>query len=60
MEKVGGNRYPPRSRLHKLVDCIDIKVYEGVPVREVRNIESTTEDIIEVEYEQVQESEKGD
>jgi hypothetical protein len=41
-----------------LVDCIDIKVDEGVPVREVRNIESTTKDIVEVEYEQVQELEK--
>jgi hypothetical protein len=27
------------KRLHKLVDCIDIKVDEGVPIREVRNIE---------------------
>jgi hypothetical protein len=43
-----------------LVDCIDIKVDEGAPVREVRNIESTTEDIVEVEYEQVQKSEKED
>jgi hypothetical protein len=41
-----------------LVDCIHIKVDEGVPVREVSNIESTTEDIVEVENEQVQESEK--
>jgi transposase InsO family protein len=48
------------KRLHKLVDCIDIKVDEGVPVREVSNIESTTEDIVEVEDEQVQESEKED
>jgi hypothetical protein len=44
------------KRLHKLVDCIDIKVDEGVPVRELSNIESTTEDIVEFEYEQVQES----
>jgi FtsZ-interacting cell division protein YlmF len=48
------------ERLHKLVDCIDIKVDEGVPVREVSNIESTTEDIVEVKDEQVQESEKED
>jgi hypothetical protein len=41
-----------------LVDCIEIKVDEGIPIREVRNIESTTNDIDEVEYEQVQESEK--
>jgi hypothetical protein len=45
---------------HKLVDCIDLKVDEGVPVREVRNIESATEDTVEAEYEQVQESEKED
>jgi hypothetical protein len=46
------------KRLHKLVDCINIKVDEGVPEREVRNIESTIEDIVEVEDgdEQVQES----
>jgi hypothetical protein len=48
------------KRLHKLVDCIDIKVDEGVPVREVSNIESTTKDIVEVEYEHVQESKKED
>jgi hypothetical protein len=34
-----------------LVDCIDTKVDEGIPVREVNNIESTTEDIVEVEDE---------
>jgi DNA-binding transcriptional MerR regulator len=44
------------KRLYKLVDCIDLKVDEGVPVREVRNIESTTEDTAEAEDEQVQES----
>jgi hypothetical protein len=42
--------------LHKIVDCIDLKVDEGVPVREVRNIESTAEDTAETEDEQVQES----
>jgi hypothetical protein len=36
---------------HKLVDCIDLKVYEGVPVREVSNIESTTKDTAETEDE---------
>jgi hypothetical protein len=41
-----------------LVDCIDIKVDEGIPVREVNNTESTTKDIDEVEAEQVQESSK--
>ena len=44
------------KRLHKLVDCIDWKVDEGVPVREVRNIESTIEETTENEDEQVQES----
>jgi hypothetical protein len=46
--------------LYILVDCIDLKVDEGVPAREVSNIESATEETIEVEYEQVQESEKED
>jgi hypothetical protein len=41
-----------------LVDCIDIKVDEGIPVREVNNTESTTEDINDVEAKQVQESEQ--
>jgi DNA-binding transcriptional MerR regulator len=48
------------KRLHKLVDCIDLKVDEGVPVREVRNIESSTEDTAEAKDEQVQESEGED
>jgi hypothetical protein len=43
--------------LYKVVDCIDLKVDGGVPVREVRNIESATEDTAEDEDEQVQESE---
>jgi hypothetical protein len=42
--------------LYKLVDCIDLKVGEGVPVREVSNIESAIEDTVEDEDEQVQES----
>jgi hypothetical protein len=42
--------------LYKLVDCIDLKVDEGVSIREVTNIESTTEDTVEDEDEQVQES----
>jgi hypothetical protein len=37
--------------LHKLVDCIDLKVDEGVPVREVINTESATEDTAEAEDE---------
>ena len=32
------------KRLYKLVDCIDLKVDGGVPVRDVRNIESATKD----------------
>jgi FtsZ-interacting cell division protein YlmF len=47
------------KRLHKLVDCIDIK-FDGIPVREVNNTESITEDIGEVEVEQVQESKQED
>ena len=43
------------KRLHKLVDYIDIKINEGVPVTEVSNIESTIEDIVEDEDEQFQE-----
>jgi hypothetical protein len=35
-----------------LVDCIDIKVSEEIPVRDVSSVESTTEDIVEFEYEQ--------
>ena len=46
--------------MHKLVDCIDLKADEGVPVREVSNIESTTEDTAETEDEQVQESDGED
>jgi hypothetical protein len=42
--------------LHKLVDCIDFKVDEGVPEREVNNIEPTTEDIVETKDDKVQES----
>jgi FtsZ-interacting cell division protein YlmF len=43
------------KRLHKLVDCIDLKVDEGVPEREVINIEPTIEDIAETKDEQVKE-----
>ena len=42
------------KRLCKLVDCIDLKVDEGVPKREVRNIDPTIEDIAETKDEQVQ------
>jgi hypothetical protein len=43
------------KRLHKLVDCIDLKVDEGVTEREVSNIEPTIEDISEMKDEQVEE-----
>jgi hypothetical protein len=43
------------KRLHKLVDCIDIKVDEEISVQDVSSVESTTKDIVEVEDEQVQE-----
>jgi hypothetical protein len=46
------------KRLHKLVDCIDIKVDEEIPVRNVSSVEPRTEDIVEDEDEQVQGSEK--
>jgi hypothetical protein len=39
------------KRLHKLVDCIDIKVYEQIPIRNVSTVESTAKDIVEVEDE---------
>jgi hypothetical protein len=34
------------KRLHKLVDCIDIKVDEEIPVRDINSVESTTKDIV--------------
>jgi hypothetical protein len=43
-----------------MVDCIDVKVDEGIPAREVYNIEFSTEDTTKVEDEQVQESENED
>jgi hypothetical protein len=43
-----------------MVDCIDVKVDGGIPVREVYNNESSTEDTTKAEDEQVQESENED
>jgi TATA-binding protein-associated factor Taf7 len=43
-----------------MVDCIDVKVDEGIPAREVYKNESSTEDTAEAEDEQVQESENKD
>jgi DNA-binding transcriptional MerR regulator len=48
------------KRLHKMVDCIDVKIDEGIPAREVYSNESSTEDTTKVEDEQVQESENED
>jgi hypothetical protein len=48
------------KRLHKMVDCIDVKIDEGIPGREVYSNESSTEDTTKVEDEQVQESENED
>ena len=47
-------------RLHKLLDSIDIKIDEGIPVNDsqISSIESNTEDTVEIEEEHVQESEK--
>jgi hypothetical protein len=42
------------KRLHKLVDCIDIKVDEEIPLRNVSNVEPRTKDTVEDEDEQVQ------
>jgi hypothetical protein len=42
------------KRLHKMVDCIDLKVDEGIPTREMYSNESSIEDTTKVEKEQVQ------
>jgi len=44
------------KRLHKFVYCIDLEVDEGIPKREVRNIEPTTKDTAEMKDEWIQES----
>jgi DNA-binding transcriptional MerR regulator len=48
------------KRLHKMVDCIDVKIDEGIPAREVYSNESSTEDTTKDEDEQVQELENED
>jgi hypothetical protein len=48
------------KRLHKMVDCIDVKVDEGIPTREMYSNESSIEDTTKDEDEQVQESENED
>ena len=47
-------------RLHKLDDCIDIKIDEGIPIKytQIRKVEPSTEDTVEDKEEQVQELEK--
>ena len=49
-------------RLHKLVDYIDIKIDEGILVKDIQisSVEPNTEDTVEVKVEQVQELEKED
>jgi hypothetical protein len=46
------------KRLHKLIDCIDIKVDEEIPVINLRSVEPNIEDIVKHEDEQVQGSER--
>ena len=45
-------------RLHKLVDCIDIKIDEGIRVKDIQisSVEPYTKDTVETKEEQVQES----
>jgi hypothetical protein len=43
-----------------MVDCIDVKVDEGIPAREVYKNESSRKDTAKTEDEQVQESENED
>jgi hypothetical protein len=46
------------KRLHKLVDCIDVKVDEEIPIRNISSDEPRIEDTVEDEDEQVQGSER--
>lgn len=48
--------------LHKLVDCIDIKVDESIPTKDIHrsSVELNTEDTVGDKEEQVQESKKED
>ena len=50
------------KRLHKLVNCIDIKIDEGILVNDsqISSIESNIEGTFGIEEERVQESEKED
>jgi hypothetical protein len=42
------------KKLHKLVDCIDVKVDEEIPVRNIHSDEPRTKDTTEDEHEEVQ------
>jgi hypothetical protein len=46
--------------LHKIVDCIDVKIDEGIPTREGYNNESFIDKTTKAEDEHVQESENED
>ena len=50
------------KRLHKLVDSIDIKIDEGIPIKyiQISSVEQDIEDTTKTKEEQVQESEKED
>jgi uncharacterized protein YdaT len=48
------------KRLDKMVDCIDVKVDEGISAREMYSNESSTEGKTKIEDEQVQELENED
>jgi FtsZ-interacting cell division protein YlmF len=48
------------KRLHKMVDCIDVKVDEGILAREVYSNVSSTEDAAKAKDEYVQKSENKD
>jgi hypothetical protein len=48
------------KRLHKMVDCIDVKIDEGILAREVYGNESSTGDTDKNKDEQLQESENED
>jgi hypothetical protein len=41
------------KRLHKMVDCIDVKIDEGIPAREVYSNESSIEDTTKAKDEHV-------
>ena len=44
-------------RMHKLVDCIDIKIDEGIPINDIQisSVEPNTKDTVEVKEKHVQE-----